>query len=324
MLDLEILKAKATFLNQLRSFFQLHGYLEVDTPLVSAYPCLEENIDSIPCQPFIHSQDYYLATSPEYHMKSLLSWHFVPIFQLCKAFRRAEQGRWHNSEFMIAEWYRPHWDLAQLLAESLELFRQFLPVTKSRQLSFRTVFTEHLKIDPYESDYHQLKDFALSQGLNLSTLNEQSTADATTDEQIAPLLDLLFACLIQPHLGQDEVLFLTDFPLRLSPLSVANDDGLTARRFEAFYQGIELINACEELLAADQLRHRLETVNANRAKQGKTTYPLADYLFDDLKKMQKNNSAQKVCSGAALGVDRLFMLHLGLNSIREVLAFPLA
>ena len=71
----EVLGAKRRFIEircrvvrLIRAFFESEGFLEVDTPLLTAAPAPELHISPIPAGP-----SFFLSTSPELHMKRLLA-----------------------------------------------------------------------------------------------------------------------------------------------------------------------------------------------------------------------------------------------------------
>ena len=108
----KLLETRAALLNKVRSFFLERGVLEVETPLLASSSITDPNIEIFETEA---EQKKYLQTSPEYAMKRLLCAGSGPIFQIAKAFRSQEIGRYHNPEFSILEWYRPDYDYHKLI-----------------------------------------------------------------------------------------------------------------------------------------------------------------------------------------------------------------
>ena len=106
--SLKTIQARARLYQQIRAYFDDHGCLEVDTPLLSTSTNTDANIESIRTRNF--SADHYLQTSPEFAMKRLIASASGSIYQICHAFRASERGRRHQSEFTLLEWYRIGFD----------------------------------------------------------------------------------------------------------------------------------------------------------------------------------------------------------------------
>ena len=128
--------------------------------------------------------------------------------------------------------------------------------------------------------------------------------------------DLFFRAyvdVIEPALRSRGACFLTGFPAPLAAMAKRRDgDPAVSERFEGNVDGIELVNGYEELTdPAEQEARLLELAAAHRAKSGETLPVDPDFL-DALR------SGMPPCSGAALGVDRLFMLLLGRDDIADV------
>src|ERR1700731_4052252 len=115
-----------------REFFAQRGVLEVETPILSAGAVSDPQIESLATRVAGMTGPSYLGTSPEYAMKRLLAAGSGDIYQVCKVFRDAERGRWHNPEFTMIEWYRLGFDDAALMTEVATLVGYML--APSRQL----------------------------------------------------------------------------------------------------------------------------------------------------------------------------------------------
>ena len=110
--DWDVLRLRARLLARLREFFRERGFLEVETPLLSADIVVDRHLDPFstilapdPRRPD-DGRKLWLQTSPEFHMKRLLAAGGEAIYQVTRSFRNGEQGRLHNPEFTIVEWYR--------------------------------------------------------------------------------------------------------------------------------------------------------------------------------------------------------------------------
>jgi lysyl-tRNA synthetase class 2 len=111
-------------------------------------------------------------------------------------------------------------------------------------------------------------------------------------------------------------LFVYDYPISQAALARASSDNpLLAERFELFYNDLELANGFSELTDAGLQRSRFEKDNRLRAAKGLPEYPLDGALLAALE------SGMPECAGVALGIDRLLMVLLGLDTIDQALSF---
>ena len=252
--SIEALKARAKLYQTIRTFFAERDVLEVETPIISQAGVTDVHLASVRALRHIQGKQriQYLQTSPEFAMKRLLASGSGPIYQICKVFRDDEHGRKHNSEFTMLEWYRPEFDLKDLMHETADLLHSCLyhrfDEIRPMILSYKHAFQDRLDINPLQANLNQLKDTARRVGLTLD-LGEDRLA----------YMDLLFSHFVEPSLGFDTPVFLTDFPPEMASLAKVriDDDGeQVAARFEVYIEGLELANAYDELLDAQTLRQR--------------------------------------------------------------------
>ena len=101
----------------------------------------------------------------------------------------------------------------------------------------------------------------------------------------------------------------------LITIGIDPTDASVALRFEVYYQGIELANGFHELTDVNEQTQRFHQDNAKRVQMGLAEKPLDQHFLAAL------NAGLPDCIGVALGIDRLLMLKLGVDSISEVMAF---
>jgi lysyl-tRNA synthetase class 2 len=309
------LRLRAELLAQTRHFFAERGFLEVETPLLSADTVIDRHLDPLqvvlpddPRRPAV-GRTYYLQTSPEFGMKRLLAAGGEAIYQITRAFRGGEVGMLHNIEFTIVEWYRRGDDLAagmQLLSDLAERLLQRGP---AERLSYAEAFWRHLGIDPHSATAAELAALSRQRGIEVST--------GFADEDRDTWLNLLLTHVIEPHLGQAAPTILYDYPASQAALSQLRGDPPVAARFELYVQGIELANGYHELLDAAVLRERNAANNRLRIADGKPPLPEESRLLAAM------DEGLPASAGVALGFDRLVMLAAGATSLAEVLAFPI-
>jgi lysyl-tRNA synthetase class 2 len=303
------LKKRAKILARIRQFFANRDVLEVETPLLSQTSVTDPYILSIPAfydeLSTTPEKCMFLQTSPEYAMKRLLAAGCGSIYQLCKAFRQGEQGKLHNPEFTMLEWYRINFDHHALMDEMDAFLQEILGTEKADRYSVAEIYLQYLQINPHTASIEELEHCAKHQNLLI-----EKNADVNF------WLDLLFSHCIEPQLGLHKPVFLYDYPVSQASLAkIRSEDPPVASRFEVYFKGIELANGFHELNDEKEQRNRFIKNNKIRKEKNLTTIPLDENLLSALVSGLPN------VSGVALGIDRLMMLAFECESIKEVLSF---
>jgi lysyl-tRNA synthetase class 2 len=312
---IENLPLRSALLARVRKFFARRGFLEVETPILSADIVVDRHLDPLstilygdPRAPE-RGRTMYLQTSPEFGMKRLLAAGMTSIYQITRAFRAGEVGPLHNPEFTMVEWYRAGDDYAagrQLLAD---LFEWFFQCGVAVQTTYGDVFQKHVGVDPHLADVETLRRSAEVKGIQAPT---------SLGEDRDGWLDLLFTELVQPRLGTLPGVIVYDFPASQAALAkVREGTPPVAERFELYFDGIELANGYHELTDPTQLRARNQQQNAARLHDGKHALPEESRLLEAM------DAGLPAGCGVALGFDRAVMIYAGAKCIQDVMAFPI-
>jgi elongation factor P--(R)-beta-lysine ligase len=314
------ISARAQLLSKIRSFFATRRILEVETPLAYPYASTAPHLTSFSTQYYlpgnnVNPKTLYLQTSPEFAMKILLAQDSGDIYQICKAFRNTEQGKLHNPEFTILEWYRIGFDHHKLMDEMDEFLHWTLNAANAERYTYADIFAKYLNINPHQTTCNNLQKLVNKNGINV-------TDDLDNPNNKDTWLQLLFTHLIEPNLGNNnQPVFIYNFPesqAMLAKLQMGDAQNPTvAERFEVYFKGIELANGFHELNDALVQRKRFEAENQMRTELGLPTIPLDEKLLQSLPQLPD-------CAGVAVGVDRLLMLAMGKNTLQDVINFPIA
>jgi lysyl-tRNA synthetase class 2 len=299
------LERRAEMLQTARQYFSATRALEVETPTLSHYPVSDVHLASIEVS--VCSKAAWLHTSPEYAMKRLLAAGCGDIYQIGRVYRDNEQGRYHNPEFTMIEWYRLNYDHHQLMEDVETLIGCMLPsrcVDRAERVTYQEIMMMYAKIDALDADCDTLIKALLRNDIQVP-MSIISYRDA--------LLDLIMSTVVGPKLGITNLIFVYDYPA--SQASLARIRGKVASRFEAYLDGMEIANGFHELGDAKEQRARFDADNAQRKARGLPVNVVDEHFLAALAEGLPD------CSGVALGFDRLVMCAVGAKHIDEVLAF---
>ena len=252
----------------------------------------------------------YLQSSPEFAMKRMLAAGFPDIYFIGKVFRDGEAGCRHQPEFTMIEWYRLGFDLEAIVNDGERLMGALLGDGILREpavrLSYCEAFERYLGVDPLSADVDLLADVA--------------GADASLRQSIGrsrdAWLDLLLATKVAPLFPRDRLVTLYHYPASQAALSqLEPKNPRFARRFEFFAGDLEIANGYVELTDPKEQRRRIEEDRQRRASAGRPAHEADERLLAAL------DAGLPACAGIALGLDRLLMLALNANDIRDVRHF---
>ena len=314
--NISLLHQRAQLLKELRLFFDDRGFLEVQPPCLARDCVADPYIDPLSVGGQLLAladpqlpEKLYLQTSPELSMKRMLAAGAPSIYAITPAFRAGESGDMHNSEFTMLEWYEVGADAQAGIALLGQLATGMLATDGFDVMSYRDLIEQNTGFDPIDVDLDTLQQ---------SVATDHPQLAATTGDDRDGLLDILISHHIQPDLGKERPIIISDYPLSQAALAKQSaNDPQCAARFELFFQGIELANGYDELLDANELLRRTAESNRKRSTTQRQTIAPPDTL------VQCMRDGLPQCAGVALGVDRLLMLRCNANQIDQVIPFTI-
>ena len=306
--------------NSMRGYFNEHGYMEVETPILQSIP------GGAAARPFITHHNaldipLYLRIADELYLKRLIVGGFEGVYEFSKNFRNEGMDRTHNPEFTCMEIYVAYKDYNWMMDFTEKMLERIcLDVNGTTEvkvgdnvISFKAPFKritmidsikEHTGIDITGMDEVQLREVAGKLGIEV---------DETMGK--GKLIDEIFGEKCEGNYIQPT--FIIDYPIEMSPLTKRhrNNPELT-ERFELMVNGKELANAYSELNdPIDQYERFVEQMRL--AEKGDDEAMIIDKDF-----IRALEYGMPPTSGMGIGMDRLVMLMTGQTTIQEVLLFP--
>lgn len=313
----EYAQKRAQILKKIRLFFDERDVVEVETPALSQGTVTDVHLEALSCRYNFLSDssteqatNFYLQTSPEFLMKRLLAAGYGCIFQIAKAFRHEEVGRFHNPEFTLLEWYRLGFDHFKLMEEVAELLEIVLACQKPTKTTYQDLFIQLVGVDPLITDRTKL--------LSLIEQHNKLSEWLTVEQDNDILLQFIFSEIIEPQIGKTSPCFVYNFPRSQASLAkMSREDTRVAERFECYFQGVELVNGFNELTDSHIQLKRFQEDNVKREGLSLSIKPIDKHFIAAL------SQGLPQCSGVALGIDRLVMLALKAEHIEQVISFPI-
>jgi lysyl-tRNA synthetase class 2 len=317
---MEVMLTRSEILRAIRDFLHGRGYVEVETPMMQAIP------GGAAARPFkTHHNalgcDLYLRIALELYLKRLLVGGMDRVFEIGRNFRNEGLSRKHNPEFTMLEAYQAYGDYESMMdlvqglvchvAEAV-LDRMVIEHKNAEGVVVRTIdLTPPWRRVRYKE---LVREKAGDDWFDVSAKERRQRAQELGAE-IAPAYEdfevtqAVFEKLIEPTLVNPT--FVTHAPKELIPLAkLSPDDPSTVEVFECCINGQEIAPGYTEQNDPIEQRERLE-----HQAGGETQKLDEDFLV-------ALEHGMPPAGGIGLGIDRLCMMMLGQESIRDVILFP--
>jgi lysyl-tRNA synthetase class 2 len=316
----DVFLLRSEIIREIRTFLHGRGYVEVETPMMQPVP------GGAAAQPFVthHNAlgcDFYLRIALELYLKRLLVGGLDKVFEIGRNFRNEGLSRKHNPEFTMLEAYQAYGDyesmmelvqglvchVAENVLDALIIEHKDAEgkVVKTidlnppwRRVKYKDLVRERAGADWFDLSAGQRRERAVSLG-----------AEIAADYQDFEVTQAVFEKLIEPTLINP--VFVTHAPKELIPLArLSPEDPDTVEVFECCINGQEIAPAYSEQHDPIEQRQRLEhQAGGERQKLDE------DFLI-------ALEHGMPPAGGMGMGIDRLCMMLLGQESIRDVILFP--
>ena len=317
----EIYRKRCAITSAIRRYFEDHGFLEVETPM------LHPIMGGANAKPFIthHNtldMDLYLRIAPELYLKKLVVGGFDKVFEIGRNFRNEGVDKTHNPEFTALEAYQAYADyndMAELIPSLIAYVAQAVNGTtkitvNGTEIDLAQPFVRKSMIELVKEatgvdfltakDVDEAKELAKSIGI-----------DAGDCISWGKVVSEVFDARVEPNLIQPTLVM--DMPRDISPLAKTHrSNPRLVEHFDAYVAGMEMGCAYSELSNPLEQRERFEAQCADREKGDDEAQMLDEDFINALE------NAFPPTGGMGMGVDRLAILLTGAETIRDVIAFP--
>ena len=306
----------------IRNYMSTQGFTEVETPILSTL------LTGASARPFIthhntQNLDMYLRIALELPLKRLLVGGMEAVYEIGRVFRNEGMDTNHNPEFTLMEAYLAYSNLEGMMNLTEGMYKTIAKdVIGKMNYHYngydinldgewaRVSMTDAIK-EKTGIDFKAIHD--LDECLKLA--EEHQIELEEHEKQYGHIINKFFEKYVEETLIQPT--FLYGHPLEISPLTKKNpEDPRFVDRFELFIGGTEFANAYTELNnPIDQLERFEEQLKERDLGNDEAN----DIDMDFIEALQYG---MPPAGGIGYGIDRLCMLFLEQESIRDVLLFP--
>lgn len=318
----ELFKKRTEFIKNIRNYLNQEGFMEVETPV------LEEIPGGADATPFTThhdalNTDLYLRIALELHLKRLLVGGYEKIYEIGKVFRNEGISTQHLQEFTMLELYQAYADYEALMGFTEKLYTEIIKKTfnklefefEGKKINFKTPwgridYTETVKKETgIDLDKTKTKEDLIKE-------IDKRNLGAGLDYNVGKgrIIDQLYKKHVRPKITGP--VFLINHPVEVSPLAKRKRDNPNkTERYQVIINGIETTNGFSELNDPVDQRKRFEE-QAKMREQGDREAQMMDENF-----LEAVEVGFPPTAGLGLGIDRLFMILTGQESIRDVVFF---
>lgn len=313
-------------IEEIRKFMWSKGYIEVETPVLQP---IYGGAAARPFKTHVWALDaeWYLRISLELYLKRFIVAGFNKVFEIGKNFRNEDIDVEHNPEFTMMESYEAYADYNDIMRLTEELVSgvamrvlgtDVVEYPEGRDVARISLSPPFKRITVYDA----FREFA---GIDVEALSDEKVKEYLERYSIRlaggydrgrAIVKLFDRVVGRDHLLQPT--FVTDFPRSSSPLAKPHRSRQDlAERFELYVAGMELANAYTELNDPELQASYFKEEEARRSLGDLEAHPF-DWDF-----VEALEYGMPPTGGLGLGIDRLVMVYAGVNSIKEVVPFPM-
>ena len=320
--SMKIATGRPQIIRCIRNYMDEQNFIEVETPILTSL------LSGASARPFVthHNTqdiDMYLRIALELPLKRLLVGGMEAVYEIGRVFRNEGMDPNHNPEFTELEAYLAYSNLEGMMDLSEGMFQR---VAKEVFGKMEYQYNGHtVNLDGKWKRVSMTDAIKEKTGIDFKAIHDVEECLKLADEhgieleahekQYGHIINKFFEKYVEEDLIQPT--FLYGHPIEISPLTKKNpEDPRFVDRFELFIGGKEFANAYTELNnPIDQLERFQEQLKERELGNEEAN----DIDMDFVEALEYG---MPPAGGIGYGIDRMCMLFMEQESIRDVLLFP--